>query len=108
MDKNLNTTKGIGKRMPYRTPEGMFDDIGRNVLSATGCVRRPMRAFRAAGIALAAAASLALVVIFAWNRQSSGAGTFAQVRQAYERLDDADRTFLSQIYIEDTFINTNY
>ncbi len=99
---------GIGKRMPYKTPDGVFDDISHNVLSATGCVRKQMRGLRSIGIALAAAASLTLLVVFSWHRQPSGTDTFAQVLQAFESLDDIDRAFLSEIYNEDTFINTNY
>lgn len=111
MDKNMNMAMlklGIGKRMPYKTPDGVFEDIERNVLSATGCAGKPMRRLRSVGIAVAAAASLALLVVFSWHRQSSGTDTFAQVLQAFESLDDTDRAFLSEIYNEDTFINTNY
>ena len=107
MDKNMNMP-GIGKRMPYKTPDGVFEDIERNVLSATGCAEKPMRRLRSVAIAVAAAASLTLLVVFSWHRQSSGTDTFAQVRQAFESLDESDRTFLSEIYNEDTFINTNY
>jgi len=107
MDKNLNMP-GIGKRMPYMVPEGTFDEIERNVLSATGCARKPRRRLRAALIAFAAAASLALAAVFAWHRQISVPDTFAQVQQAFESLDNADRTFLADLYDEDTFININY
>ncbi len=107
MDKNMNM-HGIGRRMPYRVPEGVFDEIERNVLSATGCARKERGRLRTAGIALAAAASLTLAVLFVWQPRMSTPDTFAQVRQAFENLDSADRTFLSEIYDEDTFINTNY
>ncbi len=107
MDKKFNIP-GIGKRMPYKAPDGVFDDIESNVLSATGCTRRLSGRLRTFSMTLAVAASLALVVIFAWHKYSTAADSFASVQQAFERLDDSDRTFLSEIYDEDTFININY
>ena len=53
---------GIGKRMPYKVPDGVFDDIERNVLSATGCARKPSHRLRAVSIAVAVVASLVLIV----------------------------------------------
>lgn len=103
MDKNMN----IGKRMPYRTPDGLFDEIERNVLTASGCGRM-RRTFRTIGLALAAAASLALVVIFASHRQSASTDSLAEVQQAFANLDNADQAFLTEIYNEDTFMNINY
>ncbi len=105
-DENMNMPE-IGRRMPYKVPDGMFDDIERNVLSATGCGRETSRGIRAVSIALAVAASLALTVIFSWHRQPS-ADSLAEVQQAFANLDNADREFLSEIYDEDTFMNMNY
>lgn len=99
---------GIGKRMPYKAPDGVFNDIERNVLSATGRGRKPSRRFRAISIAVAAAASLALIVTFSWQRQSATRDTLAEVQQAFANLDNADQSFLSEIYNEDTFMNINY
>ena len=48
---------GIGKRMPYKLPEGMLDQIESNVLKATGCGRKPLRKLRTACITIAAAAA---------------------------------------------------
>ena len=107
MDKNMNMS-GIGKRMPYKAPDGVFDDIERNVLSATGCVRKPSRRFRAISIAVAAAASLALIATFSWHRWLATTDSLAEVQHAFAALDNADREFLSEIYNEDTFININY
>ncbi len=107
MDNNFNMP-GIGKRMPYKTPEGVFDVIERNVISATGCESNHSHRLRAVSITLAAAASLAFLVVFAIHLKTSRTDSFADVQQAFERLDDADRSFLSEIYYEDTFINVNY
>ncbi len=99
---------GIGKRMPYKAPDGVFDDIERNVLSATGCERKPSHRLRVLSVALAAAASLALIVTFSWHRRLASTESLAEVQQAFAELDNADREFLADIYNEDTFINTNY
>ncbi len=105
-DENMNMPE-IGRRMPYKVPDGMFDDIERNVLSATDCGRKTSRGIRTVSIALAVAASLALTVIFSWHRQPS-ADSLAEVQQAFANLDNADRAFLSEVYDEDTFMNMNY
>ena len=107
MDKNMNIS-GIGKRMPYKAPDGVFDEIDRNVLSATGCERKPSHRLRAVGIAVAVVASLALIVTFPLQRQSATTDSLAEVQQAFAKLDNADQSFLSEIYNEDTFININY
>ena len=107
MDKNMNIS-GIGKRMPYKVPDGVFNEIERNVLSATGCARKPSHKFGAVGVALAVAASLALLVIFSWHQWPSTTDSLAEVQQAFADLDNADQEFLSDIYNEDTFMNINY
>ncbi len=107
MDKNMNMP-GIGKRMPYKTPDGVFDDIERNVLSATGCERNHLHRLRAISISVAAAASLALIATFSWHRWPAATDSLAEVQQAFADLDNEDREFLSEIYNEDTFININY
>ena len=107
MDKKTNIM-GIGKRMPYKVPDGLFDDIEDNVLKSTGCERRSSHRLRTVCIALAAAASLTLIVTLVWHRQLVPTDSLAEVKQAFANLDDSDRAFLSEIYNEDTFINTNY
>ena len=107
MTKETNIM-GIGKRMPYKVPEGMLDQIESNVLKATGCGRKPLRKLRTACITIAAAASLAIMAIFAWYRQSAPATTLEDVQQAFANLDNADQAFLSEIYYEDTFMSINY
>ena len=107
MDKKMNIM-GIGKRMPYKVPDGTLDEIESNVLKATGCERKPSHRLRTVSIALAAAASLTLVATFAWHRQPAPADSLAEVQQAFANLDNADQAFLSEIYNEDTFMNINY
>lgn len=83
-------------------------DVESNVLSATRCTRKPSRRFGAVSVALAVAASLALLVIFSWNRQPATTDSLAEVQQAFADLDNADQEFLSDIYNEGTFMNINY
>ena len=99
---------GVGKRMPYKVPDGALDKIERNVLHATGCERKQHHRLRAVSIALAAAASLTLIATFAWHSQPSPTDSLAEVQQAFANLDNADQAFFSEIYNEDTFININY
>ena len=107
MDKNMNMP-GIGKRMPYKAPDRVFDDIECNVLKATGCERKPPHRFRTACVAIPVAASLTLIATFAWHRQPVQKDSLAEVQQAFANLDNADQAFLNEIYNEDTFININF
>lgn len=99
---------GIGKRMPYKVPEGMLDQIESNVLKATGCDRKPLRKLRTVFFTIAAAASLAIIATFAWYRQPATETSLEDVQQAFANLDNADQAFLYEIYYEDTFMATNY
>lgn len=109
MDRKIEDRKTefgrIGKRMPYKVPDGMFDELEHEVLAATGCDRKPSHSFRTIGFTVAAAASLALALTFAWHREQPQTDSLAEVQQAFAALDDADREFLSEVYYEDTFMN---
>ncbi len=107
MDKETNII-GIGKRMPYKVPDGVLDKIECNVLNATGCGLKPSHRLRTGSIAITVAAALTLIATFAWHRQPSPTDSLAEVQQAFANLDNADQTFLSEIYNEDTFMNINY
>ena len=107
MSKETNMM-GVGKRMPYKAPDGVLDEIERNVLNATGCEKKTSHRFRTARVAIAIAASLTLLVIFSWHRQPVRTDSLAEVQQAFAKLDNADQAFLSEIYNEDTFLNINY
>lgn len=91
---------GIGKRMPYKAPDGVFDDIERDVLSATGCERKHPHGLRVISISVAAAASLALIATFSWHQWLVATDSLAEVQQAFADLDNEDREFLSEIYNE--------
>lgn len=107
MDKETNIMK-VGRRMPYKVPDGMFDDIERNVLTETGCAGKSGHCGRIAGVACALAASLALVISLSRHIQSSTVDSFAEVQEAFADLDNADQIFLKEVYNEDTFLNINY
>ena len=107
MDKETNIMK-VGKRMPYRVQDGMFNDIERNVLTETGCAGKSGHRCRIAGAACALAASLALVISLYRHIQSSTVDSFAEVQEAFADLDNADQAFLKEVYNEDTFLNINY
>ena len=107
MNKETYVT-GVGKRMPYKIEDGLFDDIERNVLKRTGCEKKPVRRIGIIATVCAAAASLALFVMLTYHRQPAMPDTLAEVQRAFAGLDDDDRAFLSDVYDEDTFINVNY
>lgn len=132
MEKEFDFDK-IGKRMPYQTPDGFFDEMEANVwnevkgdlqgdkavdadmLDKTGkaeqIVLKPKRRVSRLHIlvgALSIAASIALVLIL-YPRHSQSAPQqvdgLAQVEKAFSNLSPADQAYMLQVYQEDVFIN---
>ncbi|MDO4165200.1 MAG: hypothetical protein Q4D56_12590 [Bacteroides sp.] len=106
MEKNFDFDR-IGKRMPYTTPTGFFDQMEDNVwkeIQREEAVRRHKRKlFRLRSIIgmTAVAASIALLLVFHPGRQDSG---LLQVEQAFANLSNEDQTYMLEVYQDDIFI----
>ncbi len=101
----------IGKRMPYRTPDGFFDEMESDVWkeiqreSAASSKRRKFRPYIIAGT-LAVAAGVALM--FVLRPFSADDGTmdgFYRVEQAFADLSPEDQAYMLEVYKEDIFMN---
>lgn len=111
MEKEFDFDK-IGKRMPYQTPEGFFDEMEENVWNEVGKdlqpkSKRPARRLRALSWALSIAAGIALmVVLYARHSQAPQQQTdgLAQVDKAFANLSQEDQAYMLQVYQEDVFI----
>ena len=114
----------IGKRIPYTTPEGFFnnleDDIWKEVKDdcqekkndkAVTIEQRQERSKSAKfhlfmRSVIAAAASIALVLVIHMNFfKSNNASSINDVDQAFCQLTTDDQAYLLSIYQDDVFIN---
>lgn len=100
----------VGKRTPYKTPEGFFDameaNVWKEVQRASAASRRHKTyRFRICAGVLAAAASIALLLVlhpFASKEQPDG---FLEVEQAFANLNQEDQAYMLEVYQEDIFMS---
>lgn len=116
--------KQIGKRMPYRVPNGFFQEMERNVLDAVAekaaerkpamTERKPLQAKRFVFTRLAkyvAAVAASVVVLLAVNVKffHTAAPTDMQdVEAAFDQLSLSDQECLVELYQEDVFLDNDY
>lgn len=106
----------IGKRTPYRVPDGLFDTMSNNVLQRIGSEAtsapvqahaaprtKPRRTRRLLVWAAAAAAVVALLMTFHRYAEPEPKADYAAVEQAFGNLSDADQAFLLAVYTDDVF-----
>lgn len=110
MKDNFDFNKA-GKRMPYTVPDGFFTEMEDNVyleLKVQPPVKRGRhRTFmRLAITALTtAAATVALVLIIDKGSHAVHTTGFADVEQAFGKLETEDRMYLFSVYQDDIFMN---
>lgn len=116
--------KQIGKRMPYRVPNGFFQEMEHNVLDAVAektaerksamAERKPVQAKRFVFTRLAkyaAAVAASVVVLLAVNVKffHTAAPTDMQdVEAAFDQLSLSDQECLVELYQEDVFLDNDY
>lgn len=116
--------KQIGKRMPYRVPDGFFQEMEHNVLDAVAektAERKPAMAeckpvqakrfvfTRLAKYAAAVAASV--VVLLAVNVKffhTAAPAEMQDVEAAFNQLSLSDQECLVELYQEDVFLDNDY
>lgn len=116
--------KQIGKRMPYRVPNGFFQKMERNVLDAVAekaaerksamAERKPLQAKRfvftrlakyAAAVAASVVVLLAVNVIFFYVAAPTD---MQDVEAAFDQLSLSDQECLVELYQEDVFLDNDY
>ena len=113
MDKKYDF-EGIGKRLPYKIPDNLFNDMESNVMSELKRIPTEINVAKRVsghagkriaitGAAFAVAASLALFLIFNFE-ENGGITGIADVEEAFARLDEADQEYLIDIYENDLFL----
>ena len=100
----------IGKRMPYRTPDGFLDELEANVWKevrgelAQAHKRKTFR-LRVFAASLAVAASVALLIVLNPFSRERQADSFTKVEQAFASLSLEDQAYMLAVYQEDLFMN---
>lgn len=119
-EPNLNH---VGKRLPYRVPDGYFDTVEDSVMqevkrcqlqpAPTPCPKSKFR-LRLAATALAVSIAAAVVVGFFILTPSTKtpvtapqeqATSIAQVEQAFNELSTEDQDYLVSVYEDDVFMD---
>lgn len=116
--------KQIGKRMPYRVPNGFFLEMERNVLDAVAekaterkpakAERKPLQAKRFVFTRLAkyaAAVAASVVVLLAVNVKFfyvAAPTDMQDVEAAFDQLSLSDQECLVELYQEDVFLDNDY
>ena len=109
MEKDVDFNR-VEKRMPYKTPDGFFDELETKVWDKVQCVPRKRferRLFSPrifAGV-LAVAASVSLLLVFNPFSRDEHADGFLKVEQAFDNLSREDQVYVLGVYQEDVFMN---
>ena len=103
MNKNFNFSQ-VGKRMPYRTPEGFFDDLEDNVMRQVADIEpltkhSPWRKRIAWGTCISAAAAVALLLTVNVNSTKAADDVSEEaVNVAFAQLAPEDQAFLLEVW----------
>ena len=105
MEKEFDFNR-IGKRMPYKTPEGFLDEMEANVWKEVQhefpkTHKRKTFRLRVFAGAMAVAASIALLLVLNPLQTDS----FSRVERAFANLTEDDQAYMLAVYQEDIFIN---
>lgn len=104
MTENFDFDK-IGKRMPYKTPEGFFDSMEAGIMREVAKPRRSYMRVVMRSI-LAVAAAITLLIVIAVNIPKSGStDDYADVELAFSNLSTDDQAYILEVYQEDVFMS---
>ncbi len=113
----------IGKRMPYTTPDGFFDQLEDNiwkevkndcqekengntvVMKTRQAGRKSAKTYLLIRSLIAVAASIALLLIVHMNFSKTDSVSANDVDQAFSQLTTDDQAYLLSVYQDDVFIN---
>lgn len=116
--------KQIGKQIPYRVPDGFFQEMEHNVLDAVAekaaerkpamAERKPLQTKRFVFARLAkyaAAVAASVVVLLAVNVKFfyvAAPTDMQDVEAAFDQLSLSDQECLVELYQEDVFLDNDY
>ena len=98
----------IGRRMPYKVPEGFFDHLEENIKVETGLKPRHHHGIWLAIPTVVAAAAVALFLILTRDVPDSNSVTASYIHNieiAYNELSTEDQIYLEEVCDDDIFLN---
>lgn len=109
MEKEFDFNR-IGKRMPYKTPEGFLNEMEVNVWREVQnefpkTHKRKTFRLRVFAGGMAVAASIALLLVFKPFSPKEQTDSFLKVEQAFASLSQEDQAYMLAVYQEDIFMN---
>lgn len=108
MEKEFDFNR-VGKRMPYRAPEGFLDEMEVNVWKEVQSElhqkhKRKTFRLRVIAVSMAVAASIALLLMFPPFLPKEQTDSFSKVEQAFANLGQEDQAYMLAVYQEDIFM----
>lgn len=100
----------IGKRMPYKAPEGFLDELEASIWKevqkeSAQTPKRKTHHWRIYAGVLAVAASITILFVFSPIFHKEQTCSFSAVEQAFSRLSQEDQAYILTVYQEDIFLN---
>ena len=98
----------IGRRMPYKVPEGFFDHLEESIKVETGLKPRHHHGIWLAIPTVVAAAAVALFLILTRDVPDSNSVTASYIHNieiAYNELSTEDQIYLEEVCDDDIFLN---
>lgn len=105
-NSNDNSIGRVGKRMPYRVPEGFFGEMEERIVGRAVAERKRRRLWQPAWRWAAAAAVAAAVALAGLLPAGNSAPDFDAVAQAFDGLSPQDQEYVIDIYQDDIFQHT--
>ena len=98
----------IGRRMPYKVPEGFFNHLEESIKVETGLKPRHHHGIWLAIPTVVAAAAVALFLILTRDVPDSNSVTASYIHNieiAYNELSTEDQIYLEEVCDDDIFLN---
>lgn len=97
----------IGKKMPYRVPDGFFDSFEDKIIDEVrrDSRRNSRRTLKFICRSIAGAAAIALLIVFFHPALQEEESDFSEIILAFDSMTDSDRNLMFELYDDDIFIN---
>ena len=102
---NAQDLDRIGKKMPYKVPEGFFEEMPSRIIERATRRQHRNNILRHVIRYTAVAATIALVWMFADKVIFAPQDDYTSVELAFDQLSDDDQLYLLEVYQDDIFFN---
>ncbi|MGM9859293.1 MAG: hypothetical protein ACI31C_00910 [Muribaculaceae bacterium] len=102
---NAQDLDRIGKKMPYKVPEGFFEDMEKRIKEQTTEQSKRRNILRHVIRYAAIAATIALVWLVSEKVIFAQQDDYTSVELAFDQLSEEDQVYLLEVYQDDIFFN---